>query len=253
MHTTSRSRTKVLALAIAIFSLAAVQAEAKDCEEVKGASVPSSVKSPRELQANAKHPALAVMLDGQAAEDGAVTLPVKDGKRIASSARDKAATAEVSDPPQLDGRDLDADIEVSATPAPSGTSVVTKACITSADVWKAGRYEGSVKVFGPRFEDFSYAFAVTQKWPAYVPIIILAAVLLAFGFFELRRTETGKKGDALFLAIGLAGGFFAYLQYSSSDTWGADWTKEIGALAAAAITAAGAARAAAKRAFGDKS
>ena len=252
MRTKSALSFPICAVVLVVAALGAspVQAAEQTCAEKDGASVPASVKNPRELQANAKRANLSVALDGFESADGTVTLPVKDGRKVAKGPRDEAATAEIVDVPQRNQRDLDAEIDVSAVPGGGGTNVVVSACVTNSDAWQAGKFDGTIRVYGPRFTEFSYAMTVTQRWPYWLPLLILFMVLAAFGVFEARRAETGKRGTLLFLVIGIIGGGAAFLQYLSSDTWGDDWTKQIPALAGAAILAAAAARAAAKKAFG---
>lgn len=252
MRSKSKLAVQLVAVAFAMLGLTEPQAWAQpSCTEKKGSPAQRNVKNLRELAPNTTRATLSVSLDGQQSSDGSVTLSVKGHQRVAKAATDKAASAEIIDTPHGNNRDLRADIAVSATPNATGTYVAVRGCVSNDAAWKAGKYEGTVNVYGPRFHEFSYGIVVTQKWPPCLPLGILAVVMFAFGIIEFLSDKTTKLGGgSLYILVGVVAGLLTfYSQYSTNDTWGDDWEKQIIALVLAALTTAIAGRAAAQKFF----
>jgi hypothetical protein len=247
-HTRLRLLGWIVGAVLTLLLAAPAQALSKDkCSETKGPPPQASVKNLRELEANTGRPTFKVPLDSGATASDDITLPVKGRKKIGKTAR--AASARV-DQPRRNERRLKADIRVSAQPTDLGTGVVIFACISNKSSREAGTYEGTIDVYGPRFNAFSYPIVVTTKWPVWVPLAIIITVLVVFLFFEVRRKETGAKGSGIYLVIALAAGAITYFaQYDSAETWGDAPGAQLSGLAVAVVTAAAAGRAAAKKFF----
>lgn len=222
---------------------------AENCADGAGRPPPANVTDLPELGPSLKHPTLTVPSGDSGTASGGVTLLVRGEERIGQAKGE--ATAALIDKPSLKGRELAADLSLAATPIPTGSGVSVRACVSRKNRWEAGTYEGTLHVYGPALQEFSYALVVLSKWPAEVPLAILAAVVIGFLIAEVRRTETGKHGDALYFAVAAGGALLTYFsQYWTSPTWGDDPYIQVSGLVSAAVAAAAAGRAGAKKAFG---
>jgi hypothetical protein len=240
------TRIGMVGVALALLGPAPALAQ-RQCEEDQGPT-PGEGEL-RELGANAQRPTFTIPLDSGKEADDDITLPVREDQTIGFTP--EAATARV-EVPRKEGRKLKADISVAAQPTELGSEVRVFACISNKEIWEAGTYEGTVQVYGPRLARSAYPLVVTTKWPIWVPLAVIVGVLAAFLAFEVARSETGLKGDGVYLIIAVPAGAVTYFaQYNSIDTWGSEPETQLTGLAVAVVTAAAAGRAAAKKFFGD--
>ena len=123
--------------------------------------------------------------------------------------------------------------------------------------YAAGRYEGTVHVYGPKIADFYYAIVVTTKWPSWIAVLtilltFLGCIVVAFFTDVLvlpgrKESLTSNKGERLkgsvtlvfagVFAIGLAALSY-WSVYASNETWGSDPPSDLTALVSAAFAAA---------------
>lgn len=214
------------------------------CKETPGPT-PQRNLSLRELQASTTKPTLTVAVKGRSERNGDVRLTVKDGKSVGTTPR--AASAEIIEKPMANNEELDATLSVAAAPTQRGRSVTVYLCATDV-ARQAGKFEGIVEVSGTRFKEFQYAVVVTQRYPLWIPVVILAVFFILVVVTELFRDAT-KIWSALPAAV-VAGLFLVgtyYGQYHYNDTWGDNFFEQVIALITAATGAIAAARATATR------
>jgi hypothetical protein len=225
------------------------------CDEESGKR-PSSTADLAELQPDPGAAALSVALGAnESVADDDVSLPSRDRRQIGVLPGDASAT--YVNWPRFGSDRFAGNIKLAATPGPTGNTVRVGVCIEETKRFSAGRYEGTVQIYGPKFLEFSYPLVVTTKWPFYtavavlfvgIAVFMLVALLtgsLTFGFEDKKRKFLAS---ALGLGIAVGAGVMTYWSsYVSNPTWGDDPAAQIPALAVAAVTAAIGGLAAAER------
>ena len=199
-----------------------------------------------ELQPNAARPTFEVGLTDKPSGDDKIYFTPKGGRRIG---HDAMLAAEVTDPPRSGSQPLDGKLFVAAHGTPSGRTAVVEVCFKDHSPFKAGRYQGTIAVYGPKLTDFSYALVVTTKWPWWSAAGLIAIALLGFALIAVISDFSGsgkKKGNLTYWAglvfgivIGVVLGALTYFTiYNKNATWGDDPGTQITALAIATFTAA---------------
>lgn len=198
-----------------------------------------------ELQPNAARPTFDVGLGDKSSSDDKISFTPKGGMRVG---RKVDLAADMTDPPRSGTQPFRGNVFVAAHGTSSGRTAVLDVCIEDHSHWKAGRYQGTIVLYGPKFVDFSYALVVTSKWPWWTAAGIIGLVLLAFlvvtivtDVFSTKDLKTVGYwfGVAAGLIVGIVLGALTYFTiYNGNDTWGDDPGTQITALAIASFTAA---------------
>jgi hypothetical protein len=185
---------------------------------------------------------LQVALADRSSATAEISFLPEGGRRLGQGA-EIAAEAE---PPLSGSVALGGDLSVAAHGTASGRSAVVDICLEHVPRFAAGRYQGTIAVYGPKIADFSYALVVTAKWPWWsavgliaLVIVVSLAVAVVTNFLGLPTDWRAAVGSVIAggLAIGL--GLLTYWTiYAKSDTWGSDPGTELSALAIASFTAA---------------
>jgi hypothetical protein len=140
-----------------------VSAATKPCKEIeRTAPAPANAKNLIELQANPRRPTFNVELDNDLGGDDSISFPPQSGRRPGRTAD---VAAEFTDPPRYKDHPLEAKRFVAAHASKSGRSIVLYACFEDVPKWSAGRWEGTVALYGPKLHDFTYGVVITTKWP----------------------------------------------------------------------------------------
>jgi hypothetical protein len=167
--------------------------------------------------------------------------PLAEGTKVA---------AELNDTPARGARELRG-VSLGAAPNASRTGVVVHVCVGRAGSLSPGRYEGSLRVYGPTITPFDYPLAVTIKaWKLWAILILAGGVgfavlvgwwtgALHFGGANKGRLIVGY-GVAVLLML-VAGGASYYSAYNNNATWGDDPAKDFPSIAIAGFSAASAA------------
>lgn len=199
-----------------------------------------------ELQPNTARPTFEVSLEDNSEGSDEISFVPREAKRIGRSAD---IAVEITDFPRASGERIDAQISIAAHANKSGRRAVVEVCLADVASFAAGRYEGTVSVFGPRFADFNYALVVTTKWPWWSAVAAIAASMIFFifvaavtGLVVLDITASKSRSAAagfagLFVAV-IVGGLTYWSVYATSETWGADPATDLTAIAIASFTAA---------------
>jgi hypothetical protein len=129
--------------------------------------------------------------------------------------------------------------------------VVLTACVDREGRWRAGSYQGTVRIYGPQLNDFDYAIVITQKWPWEVAVLLLLVAGIAFfavAFFTESLSFEGRKEQQGFRVLGrtLFGALVAVAAmaptfwgtYWNNPTWGSEPDAHIAGIVAAGFTAA---------------
>jgi len=217
------------------------------CKEAeKTQPAPEKAKNLIELQPNAARPTFDVELDYQTSGDDGISFTPKAGKRPGPEAD---VAAEFTDAPRFKGHRLKGDRFVAAHATNSGRSVVLGVCFQKIPKYAAGRYEGTVSVFGPKLADFTYAIVVTTKWPrwtAWVAILITILGSLIVAIITGALTGPSQRSDwkgwlrlsfAVVFALALAALPY-WSVYASNETWGSTPPADLTALVTATFAAA---------------
>lgn len=212
------------------------------CTERKLRAAPLSAKNPIELQANRSRPTFTIALaDGDRA-NAAISLVPKNRVRVQ---RDNVS-AQVIEVPRKGSERIHADVTAAAKPGAGGSVVFLRVCVNHAGIFKAGSYEGTVRIYGPRITELDYALVITQKWPWWsaVGLLVLAGAAFflvtwltdSFTFgLKNRKLLAGLAGAAI-TAAAIVPTFFG--TYWNNDTWGADPGSNVTGLVTAGFTAA---------------
>jgi hypothetical protein len=198
-----------------------------------------------ELQPNSLRPTFDVALDYHTDGEDDISFPPKAGKRPGSEAD---VAAEFTDPPRYKGHGLKGDRFIAAHASKSGRRIVLYVCFDKIPQYAAGRYEGTIDIFGPKLADFTYAIVVTTKWPRWtawaailVTIVVSLIVAIVRGILDGPSNRRDWKGWLrLPVAVGLALilGLLPYWSvYGSNETWGSTPPSDLTALVTATFAA----------------
>jgi hypothetical protein len=231
-----RRRVVLLVLLSVLASLvpSVARAETPLCQENETAEpAPENQTGLIELQSNAARATFDVKLDDHTSGSDTITFNPQAGKR---PGRDAVIAAEITDSLRLNGQPLGGTLHVGAGPNGSGRRVVLEACLENVPQFTAGRYQGTVSIYGPKLADFNYAIVVTTKWPPWIALLCILVTLVAFvgitivgGQWKLKlprgKTPLHKVGYVfttlvtLVIVVALAGATY-WSVYSSNQTWG---------------------------------
>jgi hypothetical protein len=224
------------------------------CKEIeRSRPAAENAKNLLDLQPNAARPTFDVELGYATSGNDEISFVPKGSKRPGQQAD---VAAEFTDAPRFSGQRLGGDKFIAAHASESGRRIVLEACFENVSQYAAGRYTGTVSVYGPKIADFTYAIVVTTKWPRWTALLtigltILGSFVVAFSSGALtfpKRKRGATNGDdrfkgylklafAVVLAIGLA--ILSYWSvYASNETWGSTPPSDITALVGAAFAAA---------------
>jgi hypothetical protein len=146
-------------------------------------------------------------------------------------------------------RRLKGDRFIAAHASKSGRSIVLEACFENIPQYAAGRYEGTVALFGPKLADFTYAMVVTTKWPRWTALLtilitIIGSLIVGVITGLLARPSQARDWKGwlrLVFALGLALILAAlpyWSVYASNETWGSTPPADLTALVTATFAAA---------------
>ena len=168
---------------------------------------------------------------------------------------DADVAAEFTDAPRFNGHPLNGDRFIAAHASKSGRSVIVYVCFEHVPGYAAGRWEGTIAVFGPKLSDFTYAIVVTTKWPRWtawltILVTIAGSMIVAILTGVLKTPTDWRGGLRVFftLVVALALGLVPYWSvYASNETWGSTPNSDLIALVSATFGAVIAGFALAKR------
>jgi hypothetical protein len=261
----------LVALAPAVYLAVALGGgDAKRDQALDGCVEPKAARAAPpgqiELQANRARPTLAIALADRPSASDTIAFSTKGRQFVPPESRARTSAVLLETPRRAPAERFDGAIGVKAEPWVGGTVVRVSVCVSRGAVLKAGAFQGTVRVYGPRVDDFDYAVIVTEKWPWEVPVAILWYAGLAFVIVAWRTgslafaQEPGDSTKRNFISVtaGLAVGLAAMVPtffgtYWNNPTWGSEPGTQVVGLAAAGLTAALAGLAAAKRVLGGPS
>jgi hypothetical protein len=205
-----------------------------------------------ELAPNAARPTFNVELDYASDGRDDITFQPKAGRRPGT---DADVAAEFTDAPRFNGHPLKGDRFIAAHASKSGRSVIVYVCFENVPGYAAGRWEGTIAVFGPKLSDFTYAIVVTTKWPRWtawltILVTIVGSMIVAILTGVLKTPTDWRGGLRVFftLVVALALGLVPYWSvYASNETWGSTPNSDLIALVGATFGAVIAGFALAKR------
>lgn len=238
----------------------------------RAAVIPSPRNKPQniELETNRGRPTLTIALADQQSASDTITFQSK-GRRtvldIPSPKPPKGKTPKgktpserkklgpstgaifLETPRRAPAEPTDSKLRAKAEPIAGGTAVRLKICIDRGELLKAGTYQGTVRIFGPRVNDFDYAVVITQKWPWEIALSVLWYAGLAFiaaaWLTDSLTFDPERKGPRRWFATvaGVAFAIFAmapafFGAYWNNATWGSDPGPNVIGLATAGFTAA---------------
>jgi len=187
---------------------------------------PPSTGTAIQLQSNKARPSLSVsLLDHASAMDDISFSP-----RETEAIPDQVRAYVVSYPRSGDTRSS-SDIKVIALSAAGATTVQLRVCIKRGDVWEAGTYEGTVRVFGGGVKAFDYPLIISERWPWESAIALLLVALdaflliaiysesLTFGTQHAKRVFPTVLGIVL-ATVAITPTFFG--TYWNNATWGSN-------------------------------
>jgi len=237
----------LLACAVVGAAAAATPGASQPCKEVeKTQPAPDGAKNLIELQPNAARPTFDVKLDYNTSGEDDISFAPQGGRRVEAPVD---VAAEFTDAPRYKGDRLKGAAFIAAHASESGRRVIVDACFENVPQYAAGRYEGTVALFGPKFADFTYAIVITTKWPRWtawltILITVVAALVIGIATGTFQRPAQWKDwkgwlrvGIGLVLAVAL-GGFAYWSVYASNETWGSTPPSDLTALVTASFTAA---------------
>jgi hypothetical protein len=245
-----------IALVLAIAALGAAVARgqaAPPCKELETTQpAADNAQDLIELQPNPLEPTFSVQLDDHSAGDDDITFLPKGGQRPGT---DADVAAEFNDVPRYKGNRLGGERFIAAHAGKSGRSIVLFVCFDKVPAYAAGRYEGTVSLYGPKLADFTYPIVVTTKWPKWIAwlaigITIVGSLIVGLLTGSLsrpaKRSANNQKVDwkgwlrlpfAFVLAVALA--LLPYWSvYASNETWGSTPPSDLTALVTATFAAA---------------
>jgi hypothetical protein len=251
---------------VALFAICLAAVGAAHASPARGETLPcketersrpaaESAKNLLELQPNAARPTFDVELGYATSGSDEISFVPKGGKRPGQQAD---VAAEFTDAPRFNGHRLGGDKFIAAHASESGRRIVLEACFENIPQYAAGRYAGTVSVYGPTITDFTYAIVVTTKWPRWtalstIGLTILGSFIVAFftgvlTFPKRKRGAASKNDDdawkgylKLLFAVVLAAGLATlsyWSVYASNETWGSTPPSDLTALVGAAFAAA---------------
>jgi hypothetical protein len=198
-----------------------------------------------ELQPNTARPTFDVSLKDEASGGDEISFSPAGGKRVGRKAD---IGAEVTDIPRAKSERLGGRLSVAAHANESGRRVVVEICLDEVPRFAAGRYEGTISVFGPRFADFNYALVITAKWPWWSAVAVIVVTVAGFllvasltGLLAFEMPKGWKSSAATALGGVVAaflGGVTYWSIYAKNDTWGDEPGTHMTALVIASFTAA---------------
>jgi hypothetical protein len=195
----------------------------KEAETTKPA--PEGAQNLIELAPNPARPTFNVELDSQPDGTDDITFPPAAGRRPGT---DADVAAEFTDAPRFNGHPLKGDRFIAAHASKSGRSVLVYVCFENVPGFAAGRWEGTIAVFGPNLSDFTYAIVVTTKWPPWtawltILVTIIGSLIVAIltGVLNTPKDWKGGLKVVFTLVVALALGLVPYWSvYVSNETWG---------------------------------
>lgn len=217
--------------------------QTSSCKEAENTQpAPENAKNLIELAPNPARPTFDVELDYHSDGKDDISFPPRAGRRPGT---DADVAAEITDAPRYKGHGLKGDRFVAAHASKSGRSITLYVCFENVPKYAAGRWEGTVAIFGPKLSDFTYAIVVTTKWPrwtawATILITIVGSLIVAVSTGVL-HSPTGWKGwlKIIFtLVLALVLGVLPYWSvYASNETWGSTPPSDLIALVSATFGA----------------
>jgi hypothetical protein len=225
-----------------------------ECEPTAVASGPAAPNTPADgtppadlaqLETNEARPTLSIAVADRGSASDSITFTSKG--RTVVKPPPKAVLLEA--PRRAPAEPIDSAITLKTATVAGGTAVRLNVCVDRGEVLKAGQYQGTVRLFGPRVIDFDYALIVTQKWPWQTAfavlwwaglVFIVAALLTSSLTFDPARKGLDKWlasiAGATFALFAMVPAFFG--AYWNNATWGSDPGPHVLGLATAGFTAA---------------
>lgn len=205
LQTTPRLFTSAafLCVALSLTVTAPALAQVSSCknEPEKAKAAPLGAKDLIQLQPSAARPTFDIALADKSGGADKISFLPKAGRRVGVGTR---VAAELTDAPRTGSAPLGGDIFVRANGTASARRVEVAVCLANIPRFAAGRYLGTITIYGPDLADWSYG-----------------------------------GGLAIGISIGLVLGALTYFTiYIKNATWGDDPGTQIAALAIASFTAA---------------
>jgi hypothetical protein len=238
------------------------KAELAKCREPKATSAAPPAKQSKgvELQTNRARPTLAIALaDRQSATD-TIAFSTRDRQVVRDDRITRTSAVMLETPRRSAAEPFDGAVDLKADPWVGGTIVRLMVCVDRGGALKAGAFQGTARIYGPKVDDFDYAVIVTEKWPWQIAVAILWYAGLAFVLVAWQTGSLTFRADRQFIpvAAGIVVGLVAMVPtffgtYWNNATWGSDPGAHVSGLATAGLTAALAGLAAAHKVLGGKS
>jgi hypothetical protein len=245
-------------LVLQAFNRDGQQSVLAQCSEIKAAKSAAVSDENIQLEANRQRPSLTIALaDRQTASD-AISFNSKGGLRIPDVQKARTSARFLEPLRRSSSEPLDSKVAARAQPLAGGSVMQLSVCVKRGELLKAGSYQGSVRIYGPRVNNFDYAVVVTQKWPWQIAVATLwyaglAFIVAAWATGSL-TFDPSRKGVSKWIVTGagvlvglvaMAPAFFG--SYWNNPTWGSDPGPHIIGLLTAGLTAALAGLAAAQK------
>ncbi len=226
------------------------------CDELKAQR--AALGAQAELQPNRGRPTLTINLADRLWAFDDITFGSKERVRIPDGPKLRTSARFIDTPRRSADERIDSRYAAEARPVVGGTAVELAVCVSRGGRLTAGAFQGTVRIYGPRVNDFDYAVVVNQKWPWQTAVATLWYAGLAFVIvamlsgsltFDPARTGLSKWGASaagvVFALVAMAPTFFG--AYWNNRVWGSEPWTHVGGLAAAGFTAAFAGLAAAQK------
>jgi hypothetical protein len=233
----------------------------KECREWKAQRAAPSNDGGVELQSNRARPSMVIALADTQSHVDMIGFSTKGRQTVPDKPRTRTSVVLTEAPRRAAAERFDGQLEARAETLAGATIVVLKVCVTRGEKLRAGAFQGTARIYGPRVADFDYAVIITEKWPWYIAAGILwyAGLLFVVAAWwtqslTFSRADTPARGIGKHLAtaMGAVIGFAAMVPtffgtYWNNATWGSDPGTQLSGLATAGLTAAFAGLAAAHK------
>jgi hypothetical protein len=219
------------------------------CREKKASHAAKVLPGAVDLETNQSRPTLAIALADRSSAEDSIVFATKGRKRLGDYGRRRVSAAFLEFPRRTPTDPFNGVVEPMTKPELGGTFVRLTVCVDRGARFKAGAFQGTVRIYGRRVSDFDYAVIITEKWPWQVAVatlwyaglaFIVAAWLTQSLAFDKTRHGLNRLiaavAGVVFGLIAMAPAFFG--TYWNNATWGAEPWTHVSGLATAGFTAA---------------
>jgi hypothetical protein len=232
----------------------------ENCKELKARQAAPSKPPGIELQSNRARPSMAIALADQQSAIDSIAFSTKGRQTAPDNPRANTSAILTEAPRRAAAERFDGEVEAMAETLAGRTIVVLTVCVTRGDALRAGAFQGTARIYGPKVADFDYAVIITEKWPWYVAAAILwyAGLLFVVAAWRTNSLTFNRTpgehgvGPVVATVTGTVIGLVAMVPtffgtYWNNATWGSDPGTQLAGLATAGLTAAFAGLAAAHK------